>query len=152
MSRSETVCGFFMPRAAARTSRPAGFCFSAIFLNLSLISFTRFENLLLLSRSVKFRHAAALALTGWYLMVPPIDNLARQLAGQQEWPLSTWEHYASYDTAKECESAKSDLARDAVKDENAQNCVSSDMARFKGPTCQYDFSKENARGQKRQRN
>jgi len=45
---------------------------------------------------MKLRHAAApaLALVGWYLMVPPLDNLKA--------PISAWEISASYDTAEQC--------------------------------------------------
>jgi len=60
---------------------------------------------------MKVRHAAAFALMGWYLMVPP-----NQIDFPNA-PVSEWEHHASYDTAKECESARSDLARDAGKTE-----------------------------------
>ncbi len=49
-------------------------------------------------------HAAALALVGWYLMVPPlvgdpfhIDHAA---------PLSEWKIKSSYDTAEQCEATR----------------------------------------------
>ena len=47
---------------------------------------------------MNLRHAAALALVGWYLMVPPLSNPSA--------PLSKWNLYRSYDTARECEVAK----------------------------------------------
>jgi hypothetical protein len=53
---------------------------------------------------MNLRHAAALALVGWYLMIPPlvgdpfyIDHTAR---------LSEWKIESSYDTAEQCESAR----------------------------------------------
>jgi hypothetical protein len=50
---------------------------------------------------MRLRHAAALALVGWYLMVPPttdgkIDNSA---------PLSQWDIRSSFDSAATCEQA-----------------------------------------------
>jgi hypothetical protein len=50
------------------------------------------------------RHAAALALLGWYLMIPP-DDEGRILPDA---PLSTWVKSGSYDRAVECDK---DLAR-----------------------------------------
>ena len=44
---------------------------------------------------MKPRHAAALALVGWYLLVPA--------PGDETQPLSYWSHVESYDTAKECQ-------------------------------------------------
>jgi hypothetical protein len=46
---------------------------------------------------MKSRHAAALALVVWYLMVPKADLHA---------PLSQWSKVDSYDTRDLCESAK----------------------------------------------
>ena len=37
----------------------------------------------------------ALALLGWYALVPPAADLMA--------PLAKWEHFRSFDTAKECE-------------------------------------------------
>jgi len=50
---------------------------------------------------MRFRHAAALALVGWYLMLPPPnpDNKNTILLGAD---LSLWAVYESYDNAKEC--------------------------------------------------
>jgi hypothetical protein len=51
---------------------------------------------------VTLRHAAALALLGWYLMVPPIHKsgiLTRFWYGQ----LADWSIVNSFDSAKECE-------------------------------------------------
>jgi len=47
---------------------------------------------------VKPRHAVALALVGWYLMVSPDW-------GTKDTPLSQWEIQGSYDTATECREA-----------------------------------------------
>jgi hypothetical protein len=50
---------------------------------------------------MKPRHAAALALVGWYLMSPLVDHKAEKLL--YEAPLTYWEHEGSFDTAAECE-------------------------------------------------
>ena len=47
------------------------------------------------------RHAAALALVGWYLMVPPAERGGKQL--DYHAPLSTWSIMQSFDTAQSCE-------------------------------------------------
>jgi hypothetical protein len=81
---------------------------------------------------VNIRHAAALALAGWYLMVPPdLADLA---------PISAWRHFGSYDSARKCDSARSQLGIDAVKDENASGCKTEQSEH-----CFLDFAKENAR-------
>jgi hypothetical protein len=48
---------------------------------------------------MRIGHAAALALAGWYLMVPPwpIPKYWRRP------PLSQWENYKSFDWADECD-------------------------------------------------
>jgi hypothetical protein len=53
---------------------------------------------------MKPRHAAALALVGWYLLVPVGD-------GSQ--PFRDWSHVGSYDTAKECEDAQLEFVNGA---------------------------------------
>jgi hypothetical protein len=64
-----------------------------------------------------FRHAAAIALLGWYLMVPPAQALLShtddELAAAQKhdsWgtfpefnlPIAKWDIYESYDSANRC--------------------------------------------------
>jgi len=47
------------------------------------------------------RHAAALALVGWYLMEPPFGKYGpNEMA-----PLSQWAHPYTFDSARDCESA-----------------------------------------------
>jgi len=79
---------------------------------------------------MKPRHAAALALVGWYLMVPPPHTVLQGVgegapliarpAGEEgpsivqeevevpnpKAPLSQWSKEASFDTAKECEAKR----------------------------------------------
>jgi hypothetical protein len=54
---------------------------------------------------MKLCHAVALALVGWYLMVPPIPK--GQIPDTSV-PLSEWSLSASFDTAKECEKGRVD--------------------------------------------
>jgi hypothetical protein len=44
---------------------------------------------------MNLHHAAALALLGWYLIMPP--------KGYPKAPLTCWSHMWSFDTAKECQ-------------------------------------------------
>jgi hypothetical protein len=55
--------------------------------------------------SMNLRHSAALALVGWYLMMPPIPQDPLLLADPTP-PLSVWFLQQSFDTAKECERAR----------------------------------------------
>ncbi len=51
---------------------------------------------------MKFRHAAALALVGWYLMVPPLSRTVPfEVDGQA--PLREWAVTQAFDKAKDCE-------------------------------------------------
>ncbi len=52
--------------------------------------------------AMKTRHAAALALVGWYLMMPPGNRRSLNSAA----PLSKWLVWTFYDTAAECESGR----------------------------------------------
>jgi len=59
---------------------------------------------------MKFRHVAALALTGWYLMLPP-DRLAQEGAlflytDNRDAPLTEWLVVQSFDTAAHCEAKR----------------------------------------------
>lgn len=58
---------------------------------------------------MNLRHAAALALVGWYLMSPLVDHKAEKLL--YEAPLTYWEHEGSFDTAAECERKLRDNVR-----------------------------------------
>jgi hypothetical protein len=92
------------------------------------------------------RHAAALALIGWYLMVPP-PVVHNRLPVDLEAPLSDWRLFSTHDSAAECmqglvafyKAAKAELRANPGDDsdrtrfyqlENSQ-CVASDDARLK---------------------
>jgi hypothetical protein len=50
---------------------------------------------------MKLRNAA-LALVGWYLMLPPLPNHQPDTTA----PLQTWEIWRSFDSATDCEQAR----------------------------------------------
>jgi hypothetical protein len=52
-------------------------------------------------------HAAALALVGWYLMVPPVSSPGKL---NETAPLSKWSQDSAYDTAANCEQYRMTMA------------------------------------------
>jgi hypothetical protein len=50
---------------------------------------------------MKLRHAAALALMGWYLMVPPLVNAPYKV--DTEALLTSWKVSQTFDTREECD-------------------------------------------------
>ena len=85
---------------------------------------------------MKTRHAAALALVGWYLMLPPVREAGPPDLGA---PLGKWGMLSpSFDSAKECEAYKLKLAEKVVKERRPDyiradaKCVASDDPRLKG--------------------
>jgi hypothetical protein len=86
------------------------------------------------------RHAAVLALVGWYLMVPPalIWKKKAMDAPDNNAPLSKWQIYSSHDSAKECEKAARVLRESyKAKHDNGElwgwsiNCIATDDPRLK---------------------
>jgi hypothetical protein len=63
----------------------------------------------------QIRHAAALALVGWYLMLPPLGPSEKNFPVASEAPLVQWTNSGSFDTAKECEIERHKLSVDADK-------------------------------------
>ncbi len=55
---------------------------------------------------MKPRHAAALALVGWYLMMPPILDTGGPGIDAPDFPLTSWTVVESYDSATACQKAK----------------------------------------------
>jgi len=53
---------------------------------------------------MKPRHAAALALVGWYLMTPPL--IGPNYAIKEDAPFSQWVIAQTFDTASDCEREK----------------------------------------------
>ena len=83
------------------------------------------------------RHAATLALLGWYLMIgPPTDKAGVRNTSA---PLSQWELFEGYDTAEECRNNKVAMFTKAREKGDKANerlmldakCVASDDPRLK---------------------
>jgi len=64
---------------------------------------------------MKLRHTAALALTGWYLMVPPPEPSHSTLDARTKEPLSQWVRVGTYDTATECEAEREQVRLEATQ-------------------------------------
>ena len=83
---------------------------------------------------MKFRHAAGVALVGWYLMLPLVKDGKTEYA-----PIQDWAHVGSYDTAKECENAayenmvraKQIGDKERIVAANGFECIASDDPRLK---------------------
>ena len=58
------------------------------------------------------RHASALALVPWYLMMPPVGKTGR-LNLDVKAPFSLWQTFKVYDTEKQCESEKTAIVEKA---------------------------------------
>jgi hypothetical protein len=98
---------------------------------------------------MKARHAAALALVGWYLMVPPqsfdMSGLSPNNAKTEvpkrvkeysqlvaATPLSRWKTKKFFDTAQECKHQKNlDVEADSP-DYFFEECIATDDPRLKG--------------------
>ena len=98
---------------------------------------------------MKARHAAALALVGWYLMTPPqsldMSGVTRENAKTEipkrvkayAWlfaasPLSIWKTKNFFDTAEECKHQKNlDVEADSP-DYIFEKCIATDDPRLKG--------------------
>jgi hypothetical protein len=91
------------------------------------------------SPCMKARHAVALVLVGWYLMVPPMDNQGRSYATV---PIKYWHLIRAFDSAKECEEFVEQFAAKArfrgewygsLKERTlSSRCVSTDDPRLEG--------------------
>jgi len=85
---------------------------------------------------VKLHHAAAIALVGWYLSVPP--QTRTWWIGEERYddaaPLSKWTIERSFDKAQACEAARlatEQQAGDAALRMSHAVCVASDDPRLK---------------------
>ncbi len=104
---------------------------------------------------MKPRHAAALALVGWYLMMPPFVRTGNEVYPDDDAPLSKWRMAGSFDSAGACQQKKDDYIyhpcilvvpagsvcpQNAIPPENAAEraadiearCIGTDDPRLKG--------------------
>src|SRR5882724_6408228 len=77
---------------------------------------------------MKPRHAAALALVGWYLMIPPLTNRTGPI--EREAPLVKWETWTSFDTAAECQARIETLTGAAIGRLKAQTAAAATPQRI----------------------
>lgn len=97
----------------------------------------RSGGIIAISKLMKPRESAALALIGWILMAPSIDCARRGL--QRETPLSEWERVDSFATRENCEgyratvieAEKSDSGNVYVERYSYSVCVRDDDPRLK---------------------
>jgi hypothetical protein len=91
---------------------------------------------------MKLRHAAVLALVGWYLMTPPLSwsSDRTKIGSDLSRPLSEWDSYSTYDTEADCNKEIDAWNRRAVsyaRDHHTTlnishaRCVASDDPRLK---------------------
>jgi hypothetical protein len=85
-------------------------------------------------------HAAALALVGWYLMIPPRISDWPVLVYDTNAPLSKWQQGGSFDTAKECneDKKKTGMLMLQASEKNGvdkQKAMQSIMAMLSGTQC-----------------
>ena len=88
------------------------------------------------------RHAAALALVGWYLMSPPLSlSSSRQISLDLSKPLSEWYPLEGYDTEADCNKEIDAMNKRAVSmareyhhmlELSHAQCVATDDPRLKG--------------------
>jgi hypothetical protein len=92
---------------------------------------------------MNIRHASALALIGWYLIMPPIGVVDGRKQIDTEVPLWKWQHPPQvFSSSAECEQAKAARIKEwsrfkgvaAFKQRaEAAQCVSQDDSRLKSP-------------------
>jgi len=90
---------------------------------------------MILVAAMKSRHAAALALVGWYLMVPPYtENVFRCDLNA---PLTKWRHFKSLDSESACKDLRDRYRGEEHRDSplwyafDNSVCISSDDQRLK---------------------
>jgi hypothetical protein len=83
---------------------------------------------------MKTRHAAALALVGWYLLAPPSGPDDKPIVTA---PFSQWTDHHTYDTAAHCEARRLEIIDalpnselDAIEYFQTSLCVSADDPRL----------------------
>lgn len=87
---------------------------------------------------MKLRHAAALALVGWYLLLPPLSTTVEELRAGDVPSLAKWRQWWAFDTAKECEHERVQQAESSKTEGNVKaseaffwsRCIASDDPRL----------------------
>jgi hypothetical protein len=84
---------------------------------------------------MKLRHAAALALVGWYLMLPPDTSDKLYPPPYSSIPLQKWSIIESYDTAAACEAGYRKYLADYNKYPQIPHDYNSDYQRWNASKC-----------------
>ena len=82
---------------------------------------------------MKARHAAALALVGWCLMIPP-DSVTAPHYADTKAPFARWISGCDYDTLKSCQETLAELQNNEKDPEMlyaSSKCIASDDPRLK---------------------
>lgn len=78
---------------------------------------------------MKLRHAAALALVGWYLITPPDCSRPNdRLNCQSRFPLGSWQIIDVFDTAVDCKAAQEKWEERAADEWNGYHGKANDKA------------------------
>jgi hypothetical protein len=86
---------------------------------------------------MNLRHAATLALVGWYFLVAPVVGKDGQVHYDYAAPLSKWNQERAFDTADECEAYRTQLLKASKGAGTAatailmDRCIASDDPRLK---------------------
>jgi len=74
---------------------------------------------------MNLRHAAALALVGWYLMFPPVDNHNHvELSA----PMVKWQSLMTFDSAGNCENARSGVVNRPLSSDEMETFTEDSLA------------------------
>jgi len=90
---------------------------------------------------MKSRHATALAIVLWYLMIPPIgaDNKIDAHA-----PLSKWRRGVGFESEKDCDNSLKDAIQNPMTPAEYQAAVQATLKAKKRPLSQAEMTKRTA--------
>jgi hypothetical protein len=93
---------------------------------------------------MKFRHAAALAIVAWYLMIPPIGADYKVDARA---PLLEWRKSVKFDSEKECEESLKDVIQHPTTPDEYQAAAKATLKARMHPISQAEMTKRTAESQ-----
>jgi hypothetical protein len=93
---------------------------------------------------MKSRHATALAIVAWYLMIPPIgvDNKVDTRA-----PLLEWRKSVKFDSEQQCEEALKDVIQHPTTPDEYQAATKATLKARMHPISQAEMTKRTAESQ-----
>jgi hypothetical protein len=90
---------------------------------------------------MKPRHAAALAIAAWYLMIPPINAHNKVDAHA---PMSKWKKGVSFDSEKECDESLQDAIANPMTPDEYQAAAQATKKAKMHPLSQSEMTKRTA--------